>query len=167
MRISKRARPAARRSVLGATAMALAVAFVGQWEGLRLSAYRDIVGVPTVCYGETKGVQMGDSYTKAECDDMFVEELESYAAQLAKVIPALPEMPPEMQVAFTSWAYNVGLGAAAKSTLARKANAGDWVGACEQLPRWNRAGGRAVRGLTLRRSAEREMCLEGARGMRV
>ena len=64
---------AIRRRTVGAIAgsgiaLSTAIAFVGQWEGLRTEAYRDVVGIWTVCYGETKGVQPGDSYSKAECD---------------------------------------------------------------------------------------------------
>ena len=48
--------------------------------------------------------------------------------------------------------------------LARLANAGDWRGACNQLPRWNKAGGREIRGLTNRRAAEQRICLAALEG---
>jgi GH24 family phage-related lysozyme (muramidase) len=139
-------------------AMASAVSFIGQWEGLQTEAYRDIVGVWTVCYGETKGVQPGDSYSKAECDAMLAREIVSYEAALDRCLTA--EVPLGMKIALVSWTYNVGPGAACRSTLVRKANAGDLVGACHELPRWNRAGGRVIRGLTNRRLSERAMCLK-------
>ena len=63
------------------------------------------------------------------------------------------------RVAVVSWSYNVGTGAACRSTLVRKANAGDLYGACDELLRWNRAGGRVLNGLTNRRKAERAMCI--------
>lgn len=142
----------------GAIAAFLA-AFVGGWEGLRTEAYRDIVGVPTICYGETKGVRLGDKKTKAECNAMLLERLAEFEDGLDRclVVP----VPDKTKVAFVSWAYNVGLGAACRSTLVRKANAGDLVGACNELPRWNRAGGKVVKGLTNRRKAEQRLCLEG------
>jgi lysozyme len=59
----------------------------------------------------------------------------------------------------TGWAYNVGSGAACRSTLAKRANAGDWRAACDQLLRWDRAGGAVVRGLTNRRAAEHRLCV--------
>ena len=62
--------------------------------------------------------------------------------------------------ALTSWAYNVGLEAARKSTLMRRLNEGDYMGAANELPRWNRAGGRVWAGLTRRREAERALFLE-------
>lgn len=141
----------------GGLAMASAVTFIGEWEGLRTTAYRDIVGVWTVCYGETKGVGPGDSYSKAECDAMLAREIVTYEAQLDRCLTA--DVPAGMKVALVSWTYNVGAGAACRSTLVRKANAGDLAGACNELPRWNRAGGRVIRGLTNRRMSERAMCL--------
>lgn len=146
----------------GGIAMASAIGLIGQWEGLRTEAYRDVVGVWTVCYGETKGVQPGDSYSKAECDDMLAEEIASYEAQLDRCLTG--PVPVGMKIALISWTYNVGAGAACKSTLVRKANAGDLVGACNELPRWNRAGGRVWAGLVNRRGAERSMCLDAVKG---
>ena len=61
--------------------------------------------------------------------------------------------------ALVSWAYNVGLEGARTSTLMRKLNEGDYVGAADQLMRWNKAGGREVPGLTRRRAAERALFL--------
>jgi lysozyme len=147
----------------GATAAFLAAAtpFIGGWEGLRLTAYQDIVGVWTVCYGETRGVQPGDTHTRAECDAMLEREILAFREELGGCLTDLDELPVPMQVAFTSWAYNVGTGAACRSTLVRKANADDLAGACAELPRWNRAGGRVVRGLTNRRIAERDLCRAG------
>lgn len=145
-----------------AAAIATATAFVGAWEGLRTTAYRDIVGVWTVCYGETKGVRPGDSHSPAECDAMLAREIVRYEAELDRCLTA--DVPIGMKIALVSWAYNVGTGAACKSTLVRKANAGDLRGACHELPRWNRAGGQVIRGLTNRRMSERAMCLEALDG---
>jgi lysozyme len=140
--------------------LAAAIPFVGQWEGLRTTAYQDIVGVWTVCYGETRGVRPGDTYTKAECDDMLAREILAFDAALTRCAPSLPTLPVGARVAFVSWSYNVGTGAACRSTLVRHLNAGNVEAACKELPRWNRAGGQVVRGLTNRRISERDMCLE-------
>jgi len=142
-----------------ATAVTLA-AFVGVWEGLRTEAYLDAVQVPTICYGETLGVQLGDTASVAECDAMLVARLSQFESELNRCLTDEENIPDGAKVAFVSWAYNVGSGAACRSTLVRKANAGDLVGACNELPRWNRAGGRVLRGLVRRRAAEREICLD-------
>ena len=149
-------------AVAGSTvALAAAVAFIGHWEGLRTEAYRDAVGVWTVCYGETKGVQPGDSYSKAQCDTMLAARIAEFEAGLDQCLT--DDVPTGMKIALISWSYNVGLAAACRSTLVRLANAGDLEGACNQLPRWNRAGGQVLRGLTNRRISERAMCLEAIR----
>lgn len=137
-------------------ALSTAVGFIGQWEGLRTEAYRDVVGIWTVCYGETKGVQPGDRYSKADCDAMLAREIVAYEALLDRCLKH--PVPIGMKIALVSWTYNVGAGAACRSTLVRKANAGDLAGACNQLPRWNKAGGQVWRGLINRRGAERAMC---------
>jgi GH24 family phage-related lysozyme (muramidase) len=71
------------------------------------------------------------------------------------------DLPENVQAALVSWTYNVGVNAACGSTLVRLLNQGDIVGACNQLPRWNIAGGKVVRGLTNRRMAEMDVCLNG------
>lgn len=151
-----------KAGVGGAAAIAVAAAaFIGPWEGLRTTAYPDRLArnIPTVCYGETRGVELGDVYTRAECDAMLAKAVQEFHVGLKNCIPSLPTLPEGVQVAFTSWSYNVGVGAACSSTLTRKANAGDLAGACNELPRWNRASGRVVKGLSNRRGAERALCL--------
>lgn len=141
-----------------AAAMVLAVSMIGDFEGKRNQAYQDIVGVWTICYGETRGVEPGDIATDAECDQMLAQGITQYEAGLDRCLTT--EVPIGAKIAFVSWTYNVGIGAACRSTLVRKANAGDIEGACNELPRWNRAGGRVIRGLTNRRMSERQLCLE-------
>lgn len=151
-----------KRTIAGtAGAMAIAVALIGGFEGKRNEAYRDVVGVWTVCYGETRGVHKGDVHTDAECDAMLAKGIAEFETGLDKCLTA--DVPVPAKIAFVSWAYNVGLGAACKSTLVRKANAGDLRGACRELPRWNRAGGRIIRGLTNRRIKERDLCLSAVK----
>lgn len=146
----------------GSAAALLAIAVVGGFEGLRLNAYRDVVGVPTICYGETRGVKMGDKATKAECDDMLLNGLQEFEAAVLRCTPSIAKAPNERLVAAVSLAYNIGQGAYCKSTVARRFNAGDVRGACDAFLMWNKAGGVVWPGLTRRRQAERELCLKGA-----
>ena len=147
------------------TALGLtAVGVVGPFEGLRLTAYRDIVGVPTVCYGETRGVRMGDSYTREECAEMLGDGLVEFEQEIRKCLKAPDTIPDGPYISFNSLAYNIGAKAFCGSTLVRLANAGDLEAACRQLPRWNRAGGRVVKGLVNRRAEEMRICLDGLDG---
>lgn len=136
---------------------ALATTTISHWEGRELRAYQDIVKVWTICDGETKGVKAGDVATPAECDAMLARNLKAYEAGLDKCLNA--SVPGRAKVALLSWAYNVGLAAACRSTLIKKANAGDVRGACDELLKWDRAGGKRVRGLARRREAEHELCI--------
>lgn len=144
--------------------LVVAVPFVGKWEGLRLTAYRDIVGVLTVCYGETKGVRPGDVYSKAQCDAMLAHELIAYRRGWHGYLSdetRTTRLPVHRDVAYTSLAYNVGVAAAGKSTATRRLNAGDIEGGCEAIGWWNKAGGRVVRGLVNRRAEDVALCLMG------
>lgn len=144
--------------------LTVAVPFIGRWEGLRLEAYLDIVGVPTVCYGETKGVKLGDTYTKAECDAMLAREILSYRDRLHPAFTAKTidlRLPVARHVAFVSLAYNVGVSGTSKSTAVRRLNASDIKGACDALGWWNKAGGRVIRGLANRRAEETSLCMRG------
>lgn len=141
--------------------MAGAVALVGAWEGVKTVAYKDIVGVPTVCFGETRGVKMGDRYTMDECRAMLGDALVEFETNMRKCLRSPDSIPDKPYTAFLSLSYNIGTGAFCGSTVARKANEGDLKGACNAIPAWNRAGGRIVKGLVNRRAEEQKICLEG------
>jgi len=140
---------------------AVLVSVVGGFEGLRTVAYLDPVGIPTVCFGETKGVKLGDRYTKAECKDMLKESLIEHEVGMRQCLRRPDDLPDLTYGAFLSFTYNVGVGSFCRSTLARKANANDLVGACNELPRWTKAKGITLPGLVTRREEEKSMCLSG------
>jgi lysozyme len=142
----------------GALAALLAVAaFVAPWEGRELAPYRDIVGVWTVCYGHTGNVERR-TYTPAECDALLRSDAAVALVGVSRCV-ALP-LTEGQWVAIGSWTFNVGVSAACRSTLMRKLNAGMPASVwCKELLRWDRAGGRKVRGLTKRREAEYRECI--------
>lgn len=144
------------------TLMLAAVALVGGYEGLRTTAYRDVVGIPTVCFGETRGVKMGDRYSVEECQVMLGTALVEFETGMRKCLVAPDAIKDKPYTAFLSVTYNIGTGAFCGSSMARLVNAGDIRGACDALLRWNKAGGRVIAGLTRRRQEERALCLEGA-----
>ncbi len=161
----------AAKALAGATgAIALAItALIQPWEGRELKAYKDIVGVWTICDGETKGVKPGMVKTNAECDAMLLKRVEhDFYRPLTKCIAGYTGLPLSLQASLLSASYNVGVGAICNSTAARLAKVGDHRGSCEAVTRFNRAGGKVVRGLKLRREFgdasridELELCLEG------
>ena len=142
-------------------AAATAVPVVTLFEGYRERVYADPApgAYPTVCYGERVNAPLGKLYTKAQCDEMLAIALVTHGAQIAKCLP--PQLPDATRAAFTSFGYNVGSTKFCGSTLARKANAGDLKGACNELPKWIYAGGVKLPGLVRRRTAEKALCLQG------
>jgi lysozyme len=151
----------ASRLKKGSAIAAAAIAVVSTFEGLRTVAYRDPIGIPTVCFGETRGVEMGDGYTVAQCKEMLGNRLVEFETGMRACLKQPDAIPAGAYVASLSFSYNVGTNAFCKSTMARKLNAGDIVGACNELPKWDKAAGIRLPGLTKRRTAERALCLNG------
>ncbi|WP_420066705.1 lysozyme [Salmonella enterica] len=148
----------------GAGAIAIAAALItgpngnDGLEGVRYQPYQDVVGVWTVCYGHTgSDVKIGKTYTETECAILLTKDLNTIARQIDPYIKV--QIPATMRGALYSFAYNVGTGAFAKSTLLKKLNAGDNAGACNELKRWTYAGGKQWKGLVTRREIEHEVCI--------
>lgn len=153
--------PSQKRGGALAIAGAALLAFVSNWEGMDQKVYADKLayGVPTVCNGHTgPDVRLGDVWTKEQCDAILVKNVEKHGKWLLSCVAVALNQ--NEYDAYTSWAFNVGVGAACGSTAIRLLNAGKRAEACDQLLRWDRAGGRQVRGLTNRRKAENALCLK-------
>lgn len=146
------------KRVAAATLIASSVALgsIALHEGFRGKAYRDPVGIPTIGYGETKGVKMGDTITQREA----LERLRISAEEHGKGMAACIKVPISQNEydAYLDFTYNVGVGAFCKSTLNKKLNSGDYDGACRELLKWNKAGGKVLPGLTKRREEEYQLC---------
>ncbi|MBN67577.1 MAG: lysozyme [Rickettsiales bacterium] len=144
---------------LAAATMLMAAPLVAFWEGRENTAYLDPVGIPTVCYGHTLTAEMGDVYTDKECYHLLKADLRVAADAVDRRVDV--PLSPETKAALISFVFNVGETQFASSTLLRKLKAGDYAGACNELPRWVYAKGKKLRGLVRRRQAERELCLSG------
>lgn len=140
-------------------ATAMAAALIAGFEGYRPKAYLDPVGIPTICYGHTEGVKIGQTRTKAECDALLALDIDEGFVALDR--HATRAMSLEMRVAMASFIYNVGEANFKKSTLLKKLNLGDFKGACDELPKWVYAKGKKLPGLVNRRHMERRLCLKG------
>ncbi|MEV5030969.1 lysozyme [Sphingobium sp. LMC3-1-1.1] len=125
---------------------------IKQFEGCKLTAYQCPAKVWTIGYGRTTNVKKGDTCTQAQADAWLVEEYDAFE----KKVRALVKVPvSDNQLgALVSFAYNVGVGNLASSTLLKKLNAGDYASAAGQFPKWNKAGGVILAGLVRRRAAE-------------
>lgn len=131
-------------------------------EGKRNVAYLDPVGIPTACYGHTgPDVRKGQLFTDAQCDALLKRDTEEHLKGMRKCVTA--PVTNHQRDALVSFAFNVGVPKFCKSTMARKLNARDYIGAADEFPKWKyaRVGGKNVvlRGLSRRRSAERTLFL--------
>lgn len=149
------------RLAQSAALLAAAIALIGTFEGLRTKAYRDPVGIPTICFGETRGVHMGDVKTVEQCKEMLGDALLEFEQGMLRCLKNPAAIPDKSYTAFLSLAYNIGNGAFCKSSIARALNAGDLRTACNNILRFNKAGGRVLQGLVKRRKQERALCLQG------
>uniref|UniRef100_E6VL46 Lysozyme n=1 Tax=Rhodopseudomonas palustris (strain DX-1) TaxID=652103 RepID=E6VL46_RHOPX len=139
----------------------IAVPVVSDFEGLWLVAKPDTLahGIPTVCFGETEGVKIGDRYTKEQCEQMLANKLPRYLYEIDRCIKA--PVSNRTRAAYLSFAYNVGSGGFCRSTALKRLNAGRDAEACEAMRPWNKAGGKFRQGLANRREKEIKMCLAG------
>lgn len=154
-----RAAPASQDETLS-----IAVPFVASQEGERTSAYQDIVGVWTICFGSTRGVHAGMTMTDRQCRDLLRRELASYRMRLHRYftpVTITSRLPPTRDAAYTSLGFNCGVLGIGRSTATRRLNAGNIRGGCEAMTWWDKAGNRVIRGLVVRRQRERDLCMIG------
>lgn len=141
--------------------LTLALPLVQRFEGCRLQAYPDPAtgGDPwTIGWGQTgPDIVPGLVWTQAQADEALRRELALFGERVDALV--LVHLEPHEMAALASFAYNCGIGNLRGSTLLRLLNAGDRKGAANQFLRWNRAAGKVMRGLTIRRAAERALFL--------
>lgn len=141
---------------IGAGAAAIAAAVVLHFEGTVYKTYRDPINVLTSCTGHTgPELKMGQTFTPEQCAQQLDEDLSTHADALECIDVPLTT---GQKAAFVSFAFNIGEKKFCQSTLVKKANRGDMVGACAELSRWTQAGGRELPGLVARRAVERGLC---------
>lgn len=131
---------------------------IRDFEGLRLNAYQDSVGVWTIGFGSTKGVKRGQRITEEEAEELLREDLSTAESGVEN---ALTEDVTDNQfAACVSLAFNVGVGAFRKSSIVKYINSGDALLAADRFLLYNKAKGKTLAGLTRRRKAERALFLK-------
>ena len=123
-------------------------------EGLRFAAYLDSVGIPTIGYGHTRGVKMGDVCTKEQAEQWLLEDVRE-CELCVNFHVHVPLTQGEFD-ALVDFCFNLGCGALTSSTLLRKLNNSDFTGAAEEFEKWSHAGGKVLAGLLRRRLKEKE-----------
>ncbi|MDV1795073.1 lysozyme [Enterobacter asburiae] len=138
------------------------IAVIKQFEGCKLTAYQDSVGVWTIGYGWTqpvdgKPIRAGMTIKQETAERLLKTGLVSYESDVSRLVKV--GVTQGQFDALVSFTYNLGSRSLSTSTLLRKLNAGDYAGAADEFLRWNKAGGKVLNGLTRRREAERDLFL--------
>jgi GH24 family phage-related lysozyme (muramidase) len=135
------------------TALELAARIVRQFEGCCLTPYEDVAGKWTVGVGHLlpDDAPLSD-ITNEEAESLFFVDL-ALAQECVQKHVTVP-LTDNQTAALTSFVFNLGCGAFKRSTLLKKLNSGDKVGACQEFTKWSYANGRQVNGLLRRRTAE-------------
>lgn len=124
-------------------------------EGLRLKAYRCPANILTIGYGSTGShVREGMIITEAQAEELLRSDLRRFEDAVAEAVPGAND---NQFSAMVSLAFNIGIDAFAKSTVARKAKAGEHLAAASAFALWNKGGGKVLPGLVKRRAAEAQL----------
>jgi lysozyme len=127
-------------------------ALIKKFEGCKLEAYLCSAGVPTIAFGRTKNVKLGDTCTQEQADAWLEEELEEYTGYVSDAVTqALQQNQIDAMVA---WTYNLGPSNLRSSTMLQVLNEGKLQEVPQQMRRWNKANGKVLPGLERRRLAE-------------
>ena len=128
---------------------------IKHFESCKLTAYQDSVGVWTIGWGHTAGVKKGDNWTQDEADDILLNDLEKFEGYVNQYVKV--PLTQNQFDALVSWTFNLGPGNLKSSTMLTKLNEKNYDEVPSQMKRWNKAGGKVLRGLERRRNAEAAM----------
>jgi lysozyme len=136
-----------------------AISIIKEFEGLKLGAYLCSAGIATIGYGTTRfkdrNVELGDQVTQAEADECLLTDVKDFSNKIEPLIKI--KLTDNQFAAILSLVYNIGIGNFKKSTLLKLLNAGDIEKASAEFDKWNKAGGKVIKGLVNRRAKEREL----------
>lgn len=136
------------------------IKLIQDFEGCMYLSYLDIVGKRTIGYGHLirEGETFREPLSPRDATELLCKDLEKCEAWVQGYVTA--DINQNQFDALCSFTFNLGPGSLQKSTLLKKLNAGDYQGAADEFPRWDKAGGKVIPGLARRRRAERDLFLE-------
>lgn len=143
------------RSSLSLQPSSNCVAIIKRFEGLRLRQYKDAVNLPTIGYGHLltpADAEQWEEITECQAEEILCQDIRRISKAMAPLIKA--PITQSMYDALVSFSFNLGVGKLRSSTLLKKINREEFVGASEEFKKWAFAGGRRLKGLQLRRDAE-------------
>jgi lysozyme len=147
-----------RTQVAALSASAIALVALVAHEGYKGEAYIPVPGdVPTIGYGTTGGVKMGDKTDPVKALQRALSDMQKFEGAIKECVK-VPLYQHEYD-AYLSLSYNIGQTAFCQSSLVKFLNQGQYEEACKQILRWDKFKGKPLRGLTIRREQEYRQCL--------
>lgn len=135
------------------------ISMIVNHEKCKLKSYVCPAGVLTIGYGHTgRDVKNGMEITQADAERILLSDLEKFCAAVERLVKV--PLSDNQFAALVSLCFNIGEGAFGKSTLLKKLNAGDIIGAVQEFPKWNRGGGKVLPGLVRRREDEQRLFIK-------
>jgi len=128
---------------------------VRKFEGCKLTAYLCPAGIPTIGYGHTHNVKLGDTCTQQQADEWLEDDF-YMACNDVKAVVKVPLTDNQLD-ALGSFVFNLGVRKLIQSTLLKKLNSGDYQGAAQEFDKWVYVGKVKLKGLVIRRAAERKI----------
>ena len=138
------------------------IELIKKFEGLRLESYLCPAGVPTIGYGHTEGVKLGQKITEDKANQLLADDFLKFETDVASFVK-VPIKENQLD-ALVSFAFNLGINNLRNSTLLKKLNRWDYAGAATEFDKWVFAKVNGVstklNGLVKRRAAEKELFLQ-------
>jgi lysozyme len=142
------------------SALEILIKLIKESEGCQLTSYKCPAGIWTLGYGQTQNIKQGMTWTQQQADEDVVITALAVLNQAVKYSPILATVNIEKLAAIADFIYNLGVGNYAKSTLKKQVDAGNWMAASSEIKKWNKAAGKELKGLTIRRVKEAHLLLE-------
>ena len=125
---------------------------IKKFEGCETTAYQDSVGVWTIGFGHTKGVEEGQTCSIEDAESMLADEMDEYEGYINDMVKV--DLQQHEFDALVAWVYNLGPTNLGESTMLKVLNGGQFDRVPDEMNRWTRAGGEILEGLVRRRQAE-------------
>lgn len=142
------------------SALEILIKLIKESEGCQLTSYKCPAGIWTLGYGQTQDIKQGMTWTQQQADDDLIKTAMSVLDRAVKYSPILATANIEKLAAIADFIYNLGVGNYAKSTLKKQVDAGNWIAASSEIKKWNKAAGKELKGLTVRRGKEAALLME-------
>jgi lysozyme len=136
------------------SALEILIKLIKDSEGCKLTSYKCPAGVWTLGYGQTCEIKQGMTWTQQQADEDVAITALAVLNQAVKYSPILATVNIEKLAAIADFIYNLGVGNYAKSTLKKQVDVGNWLAASSEIKKWNKAAGKELKGLTVRRGKE-------------